>query len=276
MNSEDPPDLLDEVALGALLADGDEHFRVEVLATCESTNTLLVERSANGAPHASVLACEHQTHGRGRRGARWVSSPGGSLVFSLLWRFERGLADLPGLSLAVAVGVARALDVDVARKFDSVGGPGVRLKWPNDLLFEGRKLGGILIEASEGPDGGSAAVIGVGLNVKLDQLVRSQVEVPVADLAEMGRAPSRTQLLACMLLHLAPVLRQFELQGFEPLRQEWMRRHAWQDREVALEVSGRRVARGEAVGVDTDGALLLRSAGNVERYHSGELSLRAS
>src|SRR5258708_11373661 len=98
---------------------------VEVLDECPSTNTLLAQRAAAGAPHGTVLACEHQSAGRGRRGHSWVSMVGGSLAFSILWRFPRGAGALGGLSLAVAVGAAKALE--------RLGTRGVGVKWPNDL-----------------------------------------------------------------------------------------------------------------------------------------------
>src|SRR6266853_1670387 len=111
---------------------------VEVLDECPSTNTVLAQRAAAGAPHGTVLACEHQSAGRGRRGHSWVSVVGGSLAFSILWRFPRGAGALGGLSLAVAVGAAKALE--------RLGTRGVGVKWPNDLYCEGCKLGGILRE----------------------------------------------------------------------------------------------------------------------------------
>jgi BirA family biotin operon repressor/biotin-[acetyl-CoA-carboxylase] ligase len=261
-----PLDLLDRDALGSLLARLPCRFRAEVLDQCASTNSLMLVRSLNGASHASVLACEHQTAGRGRRGAQWVSTIGGSLVFSLLWRFRQGVGELSGLSLAVAVAVARALE--------SQGAAGVGVKWPNDILLGGHKLGGILIEMTGDHLGPSAAVIGIGLNVRLPQAARRRIDARVSDLADARLAPSRTVLLAKLLEELAATLERFQRDGFAPFRKAWLARHAWQGRRVALTVSERRVAQGEAVGVAEDGALLLRSSRGVERFLAGELSLR--
>jgi BirA family transcriptional regulator, biotin operon repressor / biotin---[acetyl-CoA-carboxylase] ligase len=264
-----PSDPLDAAALAARAARLTPPLTVEVLDECASTSSVLVERAARGGGHGSVVACEHQTSGRGRRGNPWFAARGGSLAFSLLWRFDAGPAALSGLSLAVAVMAARALErEDVA---------GVQLKWPNDLVHGERKLGGILIEVSGEAAGPSAAVIGVGLNVRLDAGMRERIGQPVADLAECAvRLAPRTDLLAALLESLAAGLSQFSHQGFAPFRDEWIRRHAWQGRSVALTVAGRRVAEGEALGIAEDGSLMLRSARGVERFHGGELSLRSA
>ena len=265
--TESLDDALDTAALASRAARFSTPLSVEVLDECASTSSVLLERAAVGAAHGSVLACEHQSAGRGRRGNPWFSARGGSIAFSLLWRFEARPAALSGLSLAAAVLVARALERE--------GAAGVRLKWPNDLLHGDAKLGGILVEVSGEARGPSAAVIGVGLNVRLDAEARARIGQPVADLAGCAASvPSRTELLAALLDSLAQGLARFGREGFAPFRDEWQRRHAWQGRRVALTASGRRVVEGEALGVAEDGALVLRSPGGVERFHSGELSLR--
>ncbi len=262
----EPLDLIDPGGLSALLAPLPWPFRVEVLDECPSTSTLLLERAHNGAAHASVLVCERQTAGRGRRGAEWISALGGSLTFSLLWRFRKPASELPGLSLAVAVGAARAIE--------ALGFGPVLLKWPNDLLFADAKLGGILIETGGDVAGPCVAVIGLGLNVRLTDVARSAIAVPAAHLAHSEAPPSRTLLLVRLLEHLAAVLELFENAGFAALREDWLQRHAWQGRRVALKVADQHVAEGEAVGIAEDGALLLRSERGLERFHAGELSLR--
>jgi len=260
-------DLLDRSALAARLEKSVPGIHVEVLDECLSTNTDLVERAARGAPNGLVVACEHQSAGRGRRGNSWVSAVGGSVAFSMLWRFPRGAGGLAGLSLAAAVGVSRALE--------RLGIEGVRVKWPNDLYCGGRKLGGILIEISGDVLGPSAAVVGVGINVRLDELMRKRIGRAATDIASrVAQVPSRTVLLASLLECLAAVFAQFSREGFAPFREEWLRRHAWPGRRVALSFSDRRVAEGKIVGVAEDGALMLASSRGIERFHSGELSLR--
>ena len=261
-------EFLDAAAVRAQLGMRARGFQLELLDTCASTNTLLLERARGGAPSGSVIACELQSAGRGRRGNRWQSGLGGGLTFSLLWRFRQGAAGLAGLSLAAGVAVARALaSLDIG---------GVQLKWPNDLLHAGRKLGGILIELQGDAAGPSAAVIGLGLNVRLHPTVRDAITQAATDMASIsGQAPQRNRLLAALLIELEQVLEQFAAQGFAPLREEWMARHAHQDKPVTLSSGDGKTVTGRAAGVAEDGALLLETARGLERFVSGELSLRA-
>ena len=258
-----PLDLLDGERLAVLLQGA---FTIELVDECHSTNGVLMERARGSGPDALALACEHQTAGRGRRGKRWESGIGTDLTFSVLWRFSQGAGALSGLSLAVGVAVVRAL----AR----LGYAGVQLKWPNDLLLRGAKLGGILIEVTGDHHGGSAVVVGIGLNVRWSTARAAVVDQPATGLAETEVAvPSRTTLLGGLLVELRSALEEFARAGFAPFRDEWLAHHAWQGRQVTLRVAEGTVAGGEAVGVGEDGALLVRSVSGVERFHSGELRL---
>jgi len=259
-----PYDALDCAEIATHLGVEAPRFRLEVLDGCASTNTLLLERARAGATSGSVLTCEVQSAGRGRRGNQWLSALGGSLTFSLLWRLDGHPQRNGGLSLAAGVAVARALE--------RCGVGAVALKWPNDLLHAGRKLGGILIELQ-----GNAAVIGVGINLRLSPAVRGALDQAATDIATVsGRAPARNRLLATVLLELARVMSRFSDAGFAPLREEWMSRHAHQDRRVTLLLGEGRTVAGRAVGVAEDGALLLLTEQGVERYLNGEISLRLS
>ena len=196
-----------------------------------------------------------------------MSVVGGSVAFSILWRFTRSTGALSGLGLAVAVGAAEALE--------KLGVRGVSLKWPNDLLHDGSKLGGILIETTGDAAGQATAVVGVGVNVRLGTEARERIGQPVTDLAASGPGTlSRPAVLAELLVSIAPVLELFSREGFAPFRQAWLRRHAWQGRRVVLVGTGRRLAEGEVIGIAADGALELACERGVERFHSGELSLR--
>jgi BirA family transcriptional regulator, biotin operon repressor / biotin---[acetyl-CoA-carboxylase] ligase len=261
-------DLLDAAAVRAQLGPQARHFHLELLDACASTNTLLLARARAGAPSGSVIACELQSAGRGRRGNNWQSGLGGSLTFSLLWRFAQGAAGLTGLSLAAGVAVVRALA--------SAGVAEVQLKWPNDLLHAGRKLGGILIELHGDAPGPTAAVIGIGLNVRLPASLRDAIAQPVTDVASISeQVPPRNRLLAAALIELARVLEGFAGHGFAPLRQEWMARHAHQGKPVTLTSGDGKTLAGRAAGVAEDGALLVETARGLERFVSGEVSLRA-
>jgi len=260
-------DLFESRALAARSRKIAPELCVEVLDQCPSTNSVLAQRAAAGAPHGTVLVCEHQSAGRGRRGNSWISEVGGSLAFSILWRFPRGAGALGGLSLAVAVGAAKALE--------RLGTEGVEVKWPNDLYCAGRKLGGILIESSGDILGPSTVIVGVGINVRLGARTRKRIGGPATDIASHSEAsPSRTAVFVESLESIAGVLARFSREGFAPFRREWLQRHAWQGRRVALLQAGRRVAEGKVVGVAEDGALMLASVEGIRRFHSGELSLR--
>ena len=264
----EPYDFLDAAGVNAGLGAHAPRFRLDLLDACASTSTLLLERAREGAPAGSVIACEWQSAGRGRRGNTWQSGLGGNLTFSLLWRFAQGAAGLSGLSLAVGVAVARGLE--------SAGIAGVQLKWPNDLLHAGRKLGGILIEVHADSPGATATVIGIGINLRLPAVLRDAIAQAVTDVASISRrVPRRNEIIAATLAELAPALDLFSAQGFAPLREEWTARHAHQGKAVALSSGDGNAIAGRAVGVADDGALLLETARGVERFVSGELSLRA-
>ena len=257
----EPLDLLDREQLAGLAP-----FTVEVLDECPSTNAVLMERASDGGPDASALACERQTAGHGRRGKRWESGIGTDLTFSVLRRFAQGAGALSGLSLAIGVALVRAL----AR----FGYEGIGLKWPNDLILHGRKLGGILVEVTGHHTGPSAMVAGIGLNVRWNVARSAAVDQAATGLSEAnGIVPSRTELLAGLLLEIHSALEEFARIGFAPFRAEWLLHHAWQGRQVKLRIAESTVAEGEAVGIGEDGSLLVRSARGVERFHSGELRL---
>lgn len=266
---ERPLVLLDRAAvergLGALAA----RFTLDVRDEADSTNTALLARAAAAAPSGAVLAVEWQPGGRGRLGRTWHAGVGEALTFSLLWRFARGAGALSGLSLAVGSALARALEQE--------GAAGIGLKWPNDILWQGRKLAGILIELSGDALGPTAAVIGVGVNVRLSEATRGRIGQPAADLeAACGAAPDRNRLLARMLAEMAATLDAFARDGFAPLRAEWERRHAHQGRRVALTFPDGSCQAGRAGGVAEDGSFLLETRAGTKRYHSGEISLRPS
>jgi BirA family biotin operon repressor/biotin-[acetyl-CoA-carboxylase] ligase len=258
---------LDRAAIARELGAGAGRFALDILDETGSTNTLLLERAAAGAPGGCVLAAERQSGGRGRHGRAWHAGVGEALTFSLLWRFARGASTLSGLSLAAGVAVARTLEGE--------GATGVALKWPNDVLWRGRKLAGILIELSGDALGPTAAVIGIGVNTRLSPATLGRIGQPAADLeAACGAAPDRNRLLARLLRELARILDTFAGEGFGPLRAEWGRRHAHQGRRVTLLLpNGARVS-GQAGGVAEDGSFLLETRAGVTRFHSGEISLR--
>ncbi len=223
---------------------------VEVVDQIESTSSELTRRSQRKDIHGALLAAEWQTAGRGRRGRSWTAVAGGSITFSLGWRFEQGAGFLAGLSLAVGVAVVRALEAEGFRD--------IALKWPNDLVHRHHKLGGILIDLNGDALGPSVVVIGIGVNVRLPASVREDIPVPVTDLTSIAL---RT-------------LRQYAAEGFAPFAAEWQHRHAYQGKMVKLLLPDGATVTGKVAGVDASGALVLADGPRRARFLSGEISLR--
>lgn len=259
---------LDSSAIRAALGRRAGKLMIEVADVIDSTNSELARRAGSGEVHRHLLAAEWQTAGRGRRGRSWAAVLGGSLTFSLGWRFSQGAGHLSALPLAVGLALARALE--------AAGFAGVALKWPNDLIHGDAKLGGILVELSGDALGPSLAIVGVGLNVRLPASLGHDIGQRVTDLtAVSGRTTiDRNMLLARFVTEMVSVLERFSDAGFAPLRAAWQRRHAYQEKAVHVLLPDGGTVRGLVVGVDAAGALVLDSGGRRMRFVSGEVSLR--
>jgi BirA family transcriptional regulator, biotin operon repressor / biotin---[acetyl-CoA-carboxylase] ligase len=245
-------------------------IHLEIVDQIDSTSSELLRRAPRRDIHGAVLAAEWQTAGRGRRGRTWTAVAGGSLTFSLGWRFEQGAGFLAGLSLAAGVGVIHALEKE--------GLAGVNLKWPNDLIHRHLKLGGILVELNGDALGPSTVVVGVGLNVRLPRELRRDIAQPVTDLSSVagrGAAPiDRNRLLARLVAELAATMSQYAKEGFAPFAAEWQHRHAYQGKPVKLVLPDGGAVTGKVAGVDASGALVLADGPRRARFLSGEISLR--
>ena len=232
----------------------------------DSTSSEL-QRRGTDAPDFSIVMAETQTAGRGRRGRHWLSPPGMNLYVSCLKRFDAGFASLSGLSLATGVIVLRALHV--------LGIAGPRLKWPNDVLADGGKLAGILVELSGEYQGPCAAVVGIGLNLRLTDALREQAGQPVCDLASVahGAPPDRNRTAAALVANLVEGLDQFERDGFAAFVDEYVEHDAL--RGVPLRVTG---ALGElegiGAGIDLRGALQLQTATGLHGIDSADVTVR--
>jgi BirA family biotin operon repressor/biotin-[acetyl-CoA-carboxylase] ligase len=236
---------------------------IEVVPETGSTNADLLARAPQ--LEAPVLrVAEHQTAGRGRAGRSWLSAPGHSLTFSLAWKFEGGLQQLTGLPLAVGVAVAETL---------GRLGQQVQLKWPNDLLKDGDKLAGILVEAQ--PAGASAvwAVIGIGLNLVMPDELEEKIGRAVAAVPWLARM-DRDTLMAALLDGLAEALAQFAQAGFAAFSARWNLLHGWQGQLVTVLDRGEVLQEGLAAGVDDAGRLLLDTAHGRTAVVAGDVSLR--
>ena len=249
--------------LGPLAA----RFAIEWVDNCASTNSSLMAHPPADDGRVHVLVAERQSAGRGRRGRQWQSWAEGSLTFSLLWRFARGAPVPAGQSLVLGLAVARTVE--------QLGALGVQLKWPNDVLVNGEKLAGILVELLPARDRSLSAVIGIGINLQLPPDAHIEHHAGVTDLTRALELapPSRAELLARLLAELQALLDTYALAGFPALKGAWEQRNAFA--QLPVRISGERDAdEGICLGVDEDGALLLRSGGGVIRILAGDVSLR--
>jgi BirA family biotin operon repressor/biotin-[acetyl-CoA-carboxylase] ligase len=253
-------------AINAHCATSATHVAIEVVAETGSTNADLLARvDTLGGPVLRIA--ENQTAGRGRAGRSWLSQPGAALMFSLAWRFKGPLNKLSGLPMAVGVALAETIA--------ALGVP-VQIKWPNDLLRDGKKLAGILVETQTAKTGGAIwAVIGVGINLIMPDELEAAIGREVAAAPWLARM-DRNQLMAALLSRLAAVLAEFDDTGFALFAERWNALHAWQGREVVLLDDGRVLQQGRAAGVDAIGRLMLDTAQGRVEVLSGDVSLRLS
>jgi BirA family biotin operon repressor/biotin-[acetyl-CoA-carboxylase] ligase len=249
----------------ARIAEGSK-WQVEVFPVLASTNQTLMER---GAPHLQVVLAEAQTAGRGRRGRTWHAMPCASVLLSAAWQFSGGAATLSGLSLSVGVAIARALE--------TYGASDITLKWPNDVLWRGQKLGGVLIELAGDALGPTHAVVGIGLNVHLPAAARQAIDQPVTDLSTIApdvRA-DRNQLVRLLLSSLEATLTEFQQAGFAAHADAWRALHAYEGKPTRVIQPDGVVHEADATSVDGSGALVLKRGASIVTVHSAEVSLRA-
>lgn len=238
--------------------------RVDVEAVVDSTNSH-ISRLGN-AGHGVVCLAEQQTEGRGRRGRNWVSPYGKNLYLSMGWAFEGGASCLEGLSLAAGLAVRRALDTD--RCDDKKLG----LKWPNDVIYDNRKLAGILVEMTGDPNGRCHVVIGVGINHGMDKQDGEQIEQPWADAREVV-AYDRNVMAGAVVTQLLCTVSTFEESGFASFLDEWFSVDASLGKAVTLTSPTRQFA-GIARGVASNGAIRIEVDGRIREFSGGEISLR--
>lgn len=256
-------DLLNQEAILRGLPESSAEFisRFEIFNSIESTNSYLLEQGS----HGHVCMAEQQLAGRGRRGRAWVSPFAKNIYLSVSWTFQGGAQSLEGLSLAVGVAVAEAIG--------SLGVEGVQLKWPNDVLHNGRKLGGILLEMSGDVSGECKLVLGIGLNVKMPDAGSRDIDQAWVDLSQLGMKASRNQLAAAILDRLMPMLASYDKGGFLNYKDRWQSLDAFFGKEVYVSSAQQRT-EGVANGVADSGALRLLVDGAVQEFSGGEVSLR--
>jgi BirA family biotin operon repressor/biotin-[acetyl-CoA-carboxylase] ligase len=268
-------DLLDRNAILAQMSSAVREVLdpLEVLLTVDSTNRYVAENATNPPGTTHVCVAEIQNAGRGRRGRSWVAPFGCGICMSMSWQFVEAPPTFSALSLAVGVAAVRA--------FRRLGIDGIGLKWPNDLIWQQRKLGGILIEMRGESAGPAQVVIGIGINMRMPAQVRimlaEQQAALIADVHEImrERAPARNALIATLVEEVTGMLQTFGEKGFEPFAQEWRRLDTLADAPVRV-ISGTETTFGRARGVELDGTLLVDVDGQLRRFASGEVSLRAA
>jgi BirA family biotin operon repressor/biotin-[acetyl-CoA-carboxylase] ligase len=228
----------------------------------DSTQAVAAALAAEGAADGTVVLADSQAAGRGRRGRAWVDEPGASLLASIVLRPRLDPARLPGLSLAAGVAVAEALT--------RAAGLRPRLKWPNDVLVDGRKIGGVLLESRlslGGEDARPTAILGIGINLSQRMFAADLAQRATSVWLATGRLVDREVLLAALLDALAEWRRRLEYRGFAPVRERWRALADTLGRTVTVEG-----VHGVAVDIDMDGALLVLDAeGRRHRVVAGDI-----
>jgi BirA family biotin operon repressor/biotin-[acetyl-CoA-carboxylase] ligase len=271
----EPCELLDasRITAAAVEAGGTMPGELEVLFAIDSTNEYLYSAPPIPAGRPRIVFAEIQLAGRGRRGRSWLAPFGSGLTFSIGWTFPEVPADLSALSLAIGVQVAEALR--------AAGVEESMLKWPNDIVWRHRKIGGLLIQLKLEAGGAASVVAGLGLNISLPPAARARVAgagaTPAADLSEAsgGRMPGRNALAGRIAKAMCDGLEQFGREGFQPFASRWAELDSLAGAPVRVEQASGAVD-GRALGADRDGALLVEVNGRVERFLAGDVTLRAA
>lgn len=264
-----PLELLDPVQILSSVSPQSREVltRLRVFPVVDSTNRFLLRELETGPVHASAVLAEYQASGKGRRGNRWVSPFGSGICLSIGWQFDAGPASINALSLAAGVVICRCL-----RRF---GADTAALKWPNDIISEGKKLGGILIESRSESGGRSDVITGVGINVSPGDAVLAGIEQPVTSLSRItGDCVSRNALAADMVEELVTMLRTYQARGFSAFVEEWRRYDGLQGRHGQLFLPEETLS-GLIMGIDDYGMLKMSIDGETRVFGGGELSLRA-
>jgi BirA family biotin operon repressor/biotin-[acetyl-CoA-carboxylase] ligase len=239
----------DPLSTAAIVVPGVE---VRVMERCDSTNDLLLKQNPE---KPALIAAEEQTAGRGRRGRRWHSAPGAGITFSLGRRIHRPVRELAALSLVAGVAATRALR--------ALGAHQAALKWPNDLVVDGAKLGGILVETR-----GNHAVIGIGLNCRRDATLEAKVG---RRLAYLNNSVARNEVIRRIGLALLEAIDQFEKHGLDALRGEWEAMHAHTGQKLRVRLADGRTLSGIAAGLGADGSLQLHTRQGMRAVTSGRV-----
>ena len=258
----EPIQLLDEDVIRSQLKQG----KVTVLPVIDSTNQYLLDR-INELNSGDSCVAEYQQAGRGRRGRKWFSPFGANLYLSMFWRLEQGPAAAIGLSLVIGIVIAEVLH--------SLGADKVRVKWPNDLYLNDRKLAGILVEMTGKTGDAAQIVIGAGLNMVMRNVQADVVNQGWITLQEAGVTIDRNILAVRLIKELRQSLTLFEQEGLSPFLGRWEKLDNFIHRPVKLIIGDKEIF-GTSRGIDAQGALLLEQEGILKPWVGGEISLRSA
>jgi len=262
-------ELLDADLIRRLVPEKAQPFvtELELCAAITSTNDYAMKKVSEGVGSGFVCLAEQQTAGRGRRGRKWVSPYGQNIYLSIVWQFDCGATALEGLSLAAGVAAAKALS--------KLGVENVSLKWPNDILIDQAKLGGILLEMTGDPAGQCQVVLGVGINMELSEVDVKEIGQPSVGIKSLNPEVLRNRVAAEVIGEIVVMMQEFTGKGFRGFSAEWAALDAYKDAGVVIK-SGAQDKMGVARGVDDSGALILDTSQGQEKIRGGEVSLRVA
>ena len=260
------PDTIDQHELRAHLDNTRVGSQLEFIKLTGSTNADAFRLAENGAIEGTVVLADSQTGGKGRRGRLWSSPAGVNLYCSVILRPAIMPHEAPQLTFLSAVAVARAIELTTRLTPE--------IKWPNDLLISGKKVAGLLNEMSAETDGINFVILGIGVNLNMtaDQFPQDLRHPATSLLLESGIRVDRSRFTGTMLNELDRLYAEFLAHGFGPVREEWQQRCNANGRQVLVSDSGTECTGGRFVGIDSDGAMLLRSdEGTMHRITCGDV-----
>jgi BirA family biotin operon repressor/biotin-[acetyl-CoA-carboxylase] ligase len=247
--------------------------KLVILDSIDSTNSYAMRaiQAGHGIPEPGkflVYLAEQQTSGKGRRGREWVSPFGQNIYLTMVRNIDSGTMKTEGISLVVGLALVRALE--------ALGLSSLKVKWPNDVLFDNMKLGGILLEITGDIGGVCQLIIGVGINIRCQPEQMQNVSQPWTDLNRItGNTTDRNLLAGYAVLNIMQALSEFESHGLQGFLDEWEQYDATIDKEVEL-ISGESSRFGKARGISKTGALLFEVDGITQEVQGGEISLRSA
>ncbi|CAM3211015.1 bifunctional biotin--[acetyl-CoA-carboxylase] ligase/biotin operon repressor BirA [Vibrio rarus] len=257
---EQPLDLMNQQLLRDQLCTP-----IEVIPVIDSTNQHMLNQKE--LPSGSVCVAEYQTQGRGRRGREWVSPFGTNIYYSMYWRLEAGLPAAMGISLVIGLALVDALE--------QLGVQGLKLKWPNDVYHNNKKLAGILVELSGQAGDAANLVIGIGLNVSMPEQVQG-INQPWTSLKEISdKKHQRNDIVVVMTNALQSAISLYEQEGLQPFLAQWNQYDNFIDQPIKL-IMGHKEVVGVCKGINQQGALLLDTGNEIEAFIGGEISVRSA